>query len=69
MIFKQISGPVPSNYRGNPLRIDTVGLFLLQELSFRITDLYIHKLKSHRRVISDLSGEVREKFFYRFGLF
>lgn len=69
MIFKRISGPKPSNYRGNPLRIYTVRLFLLEQSTFHITDLDIHKLKSHRRIISDLSGEVREKFFYRFGLF
>lgn len=68
MIFKRISVLVPSNYSGSSFRTDTVGLFLLRESTFHITDLYMHEMKSHRKIISDLSGEVREKSFYKFGM-
>lgn len=34
-----------------------------------ITNLYIPELKLHRRILLDLHGEIREKFFYSLVLF
>lgn len=68
MIFKRFRVLLLHNYSRNPFRTDTVGLFLLGQSTFHITDLYVHELKSHRKIISDLSGEVRKKSFCKSGM-